>query len=416
MSTHDLQRIREARSRFAAMATSYFMGTFNDNLFKKAVMILAVTAGARALQSLSAALYTLPFVLLAAPAGWMADRFPKRNVVILAKGLEILAAVGGGLEECAGNLPLMAVMLGLMGVQATLFSPALNGAIPELYPEDYVTRANGMLRTVVTVGILGGTALAGFVLARKAPGAWGVPEGRLILAAMVVGVALVGFLVSLAIPSRPAADPGRPFPWSGPLDTLRTLKTVAQDRLLIQVVVADGLVWALGVIQLLLVDQISLRQFALGEKVNGILSAAQLLGIAAGALVAGKLASGPRWHRVLVPACGIMALAMALVALAPAVPSAHLTLFLGILLFAAGVGAGLFLIPSESFIQVRPAAEVKGTVWASANFLAFLGMSFAAGLAWLLNRFLLPSNSFALLALGVAGLALPLHRLLSKER
>ena len=44
----------------------------------------------------------------------------------------------------------------------------------------------------------------------------------------------------------------------------------------------------------------------------------------------------------------------------------------------AGAGGGLFLIPCESFLQIRPPAERKGAVWASANFASFRGMSLAS--------------------------------------
>ena len=49
-------------------------------------------------------------------------------------------------------------MLVIMGFQATLFSPALNGALPELYPASCVPRANAVLRMLVTFAILADVA------------------------------------------------------------------------------------------------------------------------------------------------------------------------------------------------------------------------------------------------------------------
>ncbi|HOD33746.1 MAG TPA: MFS transporter, partial [Holophaga sp.] len=128
----------EVRRPFLAMAASYVLGTFNDNFFKQAVMLLAVTQGQKELQGLAALAFTLPFVLLAAPAGWMADRFPKRTVVVGAKALETAAALVGLAGLVTGHLELMVGMVGLMGLQATFFSPALNGSIPELHPAEEV--------------------------------------------------------------------------------------------------------------------------------------------------------------------------------------------------------------------------------------------------------------------------------------
>ena len=62
------------------------------------------------------------------------------------------------------------------------------------------------------------------------------------------------------------------------------------------------------------------------------------------------------------------------------------------------MAGGVFLIPCESFLQIRPAPERKGAVWASANFASFAGMAVASaahtGLAGLLPT----------LAYGVLGL------------
>ena len=55
---------------FPSMAGAYFLGVFNDNFYKQAVLMLAVAAGHNAMQGYALAVFTLPFVLLAAPAGW----------------------------------------------------------------------------------------------------------------------------------------------------------------------------------------------------------------------------------------------------------------------------------------------------------------------------------------------------------
>src|SRR5512140_1817175 len=128
------ERIRKARGKFAAMAGTYFVGVFNDNFFKQTAMLMAVAAGRSSLQGYATIIFTLPFIVFAAHAGWCADRFSKRSVVIAAKALELTAMIFGALGVFYGNWVLILVMLGIEGVQATIFSPAINGSIPELYP------------------------------------------------------------------------------------------------------------------------------------------------------------------------------------------------------------------------------------------------------------------------------------------
>ncbi len=82
------------KGRFGAIATSYFMGLFNDNFYKEAALILAVLQNNIAIQSLAAAVFTVSYMLGAAPGGWLADRHAKGLVIIWAKAVELLAMIG----------------------------------------------------------------------------------------------------------------------------------------------------------------------------------------------------------------------------------------------------------------------------------------------------------------------------------
>ncbi|MFZ3255088.1 MAG: MFS transporter, partial [Syntrophales bacterium] len=154
----------QAHRKFICMAATFSLGVFNDNFYKQAAMLLAVSAGRPEMQGYALVIFTLPFVLLAAPAGWMADRFSKSQVVIGAKCCELIAMLCGAVGICTGHWPLIFIMLAIMGAQATFLSPALNGSIPELYPEGYIMRANALLRVTVTLAILGGVAMGGLAL------------------------------------------------------------------------------------------------------------------------------------------------------------------------------------------------------------------------------------------------------------
>lgn len=397
----EAQQIREARGAFSAMAASYFLGTFNDNFFKQAVMLLAVTAGRKDLQGLAGLAFTVPFVVFAAPAGWMADRFPKRNVVIGAKGMELLAAVVGAYGVITGQLWVMVGMVGLMGLQSTFFSPALNGAIPELYPASHVTAANAVLRMLVTVGILVGISLSGFALDAQGAPLFGAPRGQGVVAVAILGIAALGFLVSLGVPRRAPADPGRTFPWSGPLETFRELGRIWADRQLGRILLADVFIWAAGVFQLLVINTLGKEQFQRSDSGTSLLVAAQLLGLGFGGLISARIAQGPRWFRGLVPAGFGMGLTMLAIATVPVLPVSLRLPALYLLVGLAGTTGGLFLIPCESFIQIRPAPERKGAVWAAANFASFSGMALAS-VAYIPLKSLLPTHAYA--ALGAASL------------
>ena len=401
-------RIRQARGKFVCMAGSYTLGTFNDNFFKQAVLVLAVEAGRTTMQGYAVAAFTLPFVVLAAPAGWMADRFSKRHVVIAAKTTELLAMLIGALGVCIGNWPLIFTMLVIMGVQATFFSPAMNGSLPELYPEHYVPRANAILRMLVTVAILGGVALAGVALDR--PGIWhGIERGRWAVAGAVIGVALAGLLVSFGVPKRPAANPLARYPWNGPIYTCRHLMQTTRDPLLAVTILADVFIWFIGSLGILVINPLGIDQFSLSKTMTSGLVATQLVGIGVGGLLASRFIHGPRWYRSVAPAGAAMsAVMMALLATPHVDPAARLPLLFG-LIFLLGLLGGVMLIPVESFLQVRPAAHEKGSVLAAVNFVVFSGILLSGFVANKLNAWCQPSTAFAWIGAGSLAMSIALY-------
>ena len=395
----DVARIRQARGKFACMALTYFLGVFNDNFFKQAALVIAVAAGMTSMQGYALVLFTLPFLVFAAPAGWCADRFPKRWVVITAKWMELTAMLFGAAGIAFAHWPLICCMLVIMGFQATLFSPALNGSLPELYPAAYVPRANAVLRMLVTIAILAGVALAGVALDRPGTGFGGIERGRLVVGAVVVGVALLGVIAAYGVPRRPAADPRVAFPWDGPIRTVRDLLATRRDPLLAVSIAADVFIWLVGSLEILIINPLGLQQFGMSKSVTSYLIVSQLVGIGIGGLVGSRFVRGDRWYRAVGPVGVFMGLTMCALMAVPALPAAlqHGSLF--VIIFAVGALAGVVLIPLESFLQVRPAPERKGAVLSAVNFVVFAGVLLSGLMANGLNAHARPTTSFGLVGI-----------------
>ncbi len=390
------QAIRKARAKFAAMAATYFAGVLNDNFFRQTALMLAVLASKTNLQAMATVLFNLPFILFAAPAGYCADRFSKRTIVIASKLLELTAMLIAAVGIFTLNWYLIMTTLFIMALQSTLFGPSLNGTIPELYPAEYVVTANGIIRTVSTTAMLAGTALAGFVLGIEGTLAR-VPLGRAVAAVFVVTLAAVGVIVSLGVPKFPAAAPDAHFPRAGPLNSIRTLWSIRKDKLLITAVAAEAFFWFLASLQILVINPLGLTQFQLSTGKTSVLAAAELIGVAVGSLLVTRLAKGPKWYRVLVPAAVLMALCMLTVAIVPSLPAPARKWVVVSALALAGLGGGIFLVPLASFIQVRPRPEVKGRIIAVEYFAAFTAMLISAGVFILFNLAKTkPSNCFAI--------------------
>ncbi len=391
-----LVEVRKARGRFAAMAATYFLGVFNDNFFKQAAMLTAAAVPGSALQGDLMVVFTLPFIILAAPAGWLADRFSKRDVVVGSKVLELVAMLLGAWGVITGNWLLIFAMLGVMASQSAIFSPSLNGSIPELYPAAYVTRANARIKVITTGAILVGIASSGFALSAHGI-AGGVTMGQWLVAGVIVAVSAVGVVTSLGVSRRPAAAPNEPFPWRGMLHTLRTLEETGSDRLLAISIATNSMIWCVASLQILLVNAAGRAQFGMSEAATSLLIVAELVGVAAGGLLAARFVRGRRWYGILTPATAALGGLMVLVAFVPMVRGgARFAVFFA-LLAGMGLAGGSGIVPLESFIQVRPAPDRKGAVLSAANSAAFFGMLLSGPLFNFLNATLRlrPTTGFA---------------------
>jgi acyl-[acyl-carrier-protein]-phospholipid O-acyltransferase/long-chain-fatty-acid--[acyl-carrier-protein] ligase len=409
------ERIREARSKFAAMAGTYFAGVLNDNFFRQSALLLAVAADKSHLQGHATVVFTLPFILFAAPAGFLADRFSKRSVVITSKVLELAAMSFAALGIYYFRWHLIIVTLGIMGLQSALFGPSLRGSIPELYPAEYVVKANAIIRTISTGAILAGIAAAGFVLDRKGT-VGSVPLGRVMAASGVVGISLIGVMMSLGVPKYPPACPTAAFPWRGPLDSVKTLYDTRRDSLLAISIATKAFFWFLGSLQILVINALGMRQFALTKTVTSELIVAELVGIAIGSLLSARVATGKKWYRVLAPATLAIAAFMFLVALVPRFPETARAGILASLLCMMGIAGGVLSVPLASYVQVKPPAEIKGTTIAASSFADFAGILISGPVYYLLNCMQVkPTNCFALMGAMIAGVGVWLWVVLHKR-
>jgi MFS family permease len=175
-------------------------------------------------------------LLFAAYAGWLSDRFAKKNVMIVAKGCEIVAMGLGAIGLIYLNWWLILAMAWFMATQSSIFSPAVNGMIPKHYSPERVNRANAVIKIAIMAGILIGVGMAGAVLgglstdsgtASRDP----AKSAKVLVAAIVIAITLIAFALSFLAPWYPPADPKRKFPTRGPLETVKLLWSLRKDRL-----------------------------------------------------------------------------------------------------------------------------------------------------------------------------------------
>ena len=120
--------VRESRlgsTSFVGLLVTQFCGAFNDNFFRWfAVLVAQSVVGTTEAIVIGTLCLTAPYLVFAPMAGWLADRFEKRRVIIGCKLAEIVLMLLGTLALVYGNAPTLFVIVTLIGIQSALFGPA----------------------------------------------------------------------------------------------------------------------------------------------------------------------------------------------------------------------------------------------------------------------------------------------------
>ncbi len=400
-----VQRDRLMSLTFVGLLLTQFLGATNDNILRWLVIGLSkeyvksgvITLDVSTVLAFGSACFLLPYLLFAAPAGYLADRFNKRSVIVICKVAEIVIMTAAGLAIWIGNVYLMFLVVALIGSQAALFGPAKLGSIPEMLKPSKISSANGLLGLATVVAVALGTIIGNFLSTEEITGALG-RERWWLSALVIVGVATAGWITSLLIMPLKAASPERTFPWDMAKQTVRDLRVLASDRALLRVALGIVFFWSLALLVQLNIDQFAFHQGATEQRQVSALLAALIVGVGMGSVLAGVWSGGKVELGILPLGAGglvICSFLLFMVEGALVDPSDEYTwryIVACAFLVLLGISSGLFDVPLAAFMQDRSPTEHRGSILAASNFLTFGGMLIASGIYWVLSA----ANALAL--------------------
>ena len=469
------------------MSATQFLGAFNDNLFKQLVLLLSIAAvaaigpvgepgttllllvgpllftcgsaiiapvlmvmavasmqqsGVSDRQGLAMFIFTVPFLAFTGYAGYLADRLPKRTIVVACKVAEIgvmaLGALAFALFESDGRLWPLYTVLFLMGAHSAFFGPAKYGILPEMLRPADLPRANGFLLMSTFLAIIFGTVVAGVLLRFFGDRLW-------VASLSCMSIAVAGMVTALFVRRVPPANPELKFELAAitvPHDMRELLR---QDRPLMAALVVSSAFWLLAGMVPAAVNALGKIELQIGDAWTSVLTGAIGIGIAIGCVIGGIVSRGQVDFRLVrlgsfgmlaclllmaVPASGdAAALHRAdgtLEHLPRVAESAQWLGFTGSLpvLLALGAFTGMFAVPLQVFMQCRPPDGKKGRMIAVMNQANWIGVLISAGLyqllAWLLEACNWPRSLMfffiALLMLPVAIFYHPKNEQLAEAR
>ena len=372
---------QRGRRGFWALIATQFQGAFSDNILRNLLLSMIVgmnlaKSERETFVSVVTFLFSVPFLILSMPGGWLADRFSKRQITIWTKLMEFGSMLLATAGLATHSLTLSLVALTLVASQAALFGPSKYGLLPELLPEKSLSWGNGVIELGTFLAIIIGT-VAGAWMGESFSG------HEMYAGYVLLGLSVIGFATSLGIDKVPAAAPEKPFRVNIVSDLLAQIGKMRKDRALFLAVLGNAYFWFLGSLLFSTIVIYGPDVLHIGQTKTGYLNAMLAVGIGIGSMTAGWVSEN-KIEYGLIP---LGSIGMTLTGLALGLMP-HGMAGSAALLGMLGFWAGFFAVPVNALIQHKPAEQDKGGIIAAANLLSFVGIAISSGVYFVFTAYI----------------------------
>lgn len=370
----NIRHLLRAR-RFLPLFSTQFLGAFNDSLFKQAVVLFVTYQLLKdptkefQFSSIAQGLFILPFFLLSALAGQLADDHDKSRLIRIIKLAEIGIMVLGGAGILLANIPLMLAAVFAMGVHSTFFGPIKYAILPQHLEKDEVLGGTGLVEAGTYIAILLGTILAGVLASR--PGS---------AAIAVLVFAILGYLAGRQVPPAPPAADRLPITWHIVHASIELVSATLHIRRLFLAILAISFFWTIGAVLIIIFPPLVKNVLGADEQVASLFIAIFSVGIAIGSVAINRMLKSEVSARYAPPsviAMGVFVVLLHFVSLTWSRTGPDLTT-LGNFLFVpmawpmilcllgVAITGGMFVVPLYAFLTTTvPKTETARTVAAN---------------------------------------------------
>ena len=352
--------------RFLPLFVTQLLNAFNDNLFKNAMVLFVVyqvynsEAAEGQFSAIASAVFILPFFILSAVSGQLADMRDKARIIRIVKACEIGIMIVGaagllmawkGMAVSTLAIPLMLLALFGMGVHSTFFGPIKYAILPQHLHPDEVLAGTGLVEAGTYIAILAGTILAGWI-----PVQWA--------AAGVIVTAVIGYFTSRAVPPAPPHHAPEPLDFHLLRASYDLVRNTSHDRRVFLAVMAISFFWTIGTVLFVQFPPLAKNVLSASKEVASLFLVIFSIGVAIGSMSVNALLKGTvsaRYSPVSVLAMGLFVVGFYLVCRqwttdagglldVKGFMAEPLALALLLCLLGIAIAGGMFVVPLYAFL------------------------------------------------------------------
>ena len=281
------------KRRFLPLFVTQLLGAFNDNLYKNAVVLFFVYTiyndpkAEGWISALATALFIMPFFLLSALSGQLADMRDKARIIRIVKACEIAIMLFGGVglllawQGMAMPVATVLMMGGIlaMGVHSTFFGPIKYAILPQHLHEDEVLGGTGLVEAGTYIAILAGTVLAGLIAVEWA-------------ALGCVITAVIGYFSGREVPPAPALGTVAPLDFNIWRSSITLVKGTMRVRRVYLAIVAISFFWTIGAVLIIQFPPLAKNVLTAGKDVASLFLGIFSVGVAIGSVIINRMLKG----------------------------------------------------------------------------------------------------------------------------
>ena len=369
----DLMKTR----RFLPLFMTQFWGSFNDNLFRSALVVLITFQftssfswlSAGVMVALCSTLLVIPFPILSPLAGQLADKYDKALLIRYIKISEVLIMAVVGYGFMYQSIYLLMFLLLMTGVHSAFFGPLKYSILSDHLPEEELLAGNSLIAGGTYASVLAGLIFGGLLID------W--DDSGMFIAAVLLGCSLIGLISSrLILPTIPAS-PALRIRYNVFREAMENISQVRANRPVMLSIL--GLSW------FLLIAAIFMGQFPTFAKAVGgdnevytLFLVIFSMGTAVGSLLCNRILHGQISAKYTPVASFFISLSIAAMVFAAPdeatqlvgaqafiLDASHWPMLLA--MFGISLAGGVYVVPLYTIMQAKAEASYRSRIIAARN-------------------------------------------------